>query len=69
MSTLMNVSGLIKFAIVNPVTTAAGAIPVLRYGTVLAANVITFAFEIISVAGRAERRVLGKAPGNSTTDY
>ena len=64
MSTLMNVCGLIKFAIANPVTTATGTIFILRHGTVLAANVVTFAFEIISVTGRAERCVLRPAIRN-----
>ena len=50
-------------------TTAAGTILVLRYGTILAANVVTLAFEIISVTGRAERRVLEIAPGNRTADH
>ncbi len=58
MSILMNVSGLIKFSITNPVTTATGTILVLRYGTVLAANVVTFAFEIIRMTAGTEWSVL-----------
>ena len=45
-------------------TTAAGAILVLCDRTIFAANVIPFAFEIIRVAGGAERLVLRPAIRN-----
>ena len=49
-------------------TSASGAILVLCDRAVFAANVIPFSFEIICVTGRTERLVLGKWPGNSSTD-
>ena len=54
----------IKFSITNSVTTAAGAIPVLRDRTVFTTNMIPFAFEIIRMTGRAVRSVLRPAIRN-----
>ena len=58
-----------KSAFADPVTSAAGAIPVLFDGTIFAANVPAIAFEIIRVTGGAIRRVLGIGPGNSSAYY
>ena len=49
-------------------TTAAGAIPVLRNGTVFAADVPAFAVEIVRVTGRTVGCVLGIGPGNIAAD-
>jgi hypothetical protein len=50
------------------VTTAAGAISILRDCTIFATNMIPFAIEIICVTGSAERLVFWEGPGNSATD-
>ncbi len=50
-------------------TSAAGAIRVLRDGTVLAAPVLAFAFEIIRVTGGAARLVSGLAPRHSSAHH
>lgn len=47
-------------------TAAPGAILVLCHGTILAANVLVFAIEVIRVTGGAKRCVLGIGPGNGS---
>lgn len=49
-------------------TSTAAAISVLLDGTIFAANMITFTFEIVRMTGRAEGRVLRPRPRNVTTN-
>lgn len=57
-----------KFSITHPVTTATGAIPVLRDRTVFSTNVIPFAVEIVRVTGRTIRSVLRPPIWNRCAD-
>jgi len=58
----------LKPAVADAMAAAAAAISVLCDSTVVAAIMIAFAFEITSMTGRAERRVLGPGPGNVSAD-
>jgi len=56
----------IEVPVADPVASpaTATAVPVLLYRSVFAADMIAFAFEIVSMTGRAEGCVLGPGPGN-----
>jgi len=57
-----------KFTVANAVTATAAAIHVLCDGTIFAANMPAFAFEVTRMTGRTERCVLRPWPGNAGTD-
>ena len=62
--------GLVPISVGNPVTsaTAAAAVPVLRDGTVITADVPVLAPEVIRMTGRAIGGVLRRRPGNDRAD-